>query len=646
MAAINEHDRSRKQTPVWRRLRVERLEDRQLLAVVSVHWGMDGFARPVEVRIGLPEPLAAVLERFADVEENRLTGGALEAMRQPSVFDEPATTSKSIVAEPADLRYRAGAVADAFLAQYGRSFGLSEPLEELVPVEVEADQIGMTHVKYQQQYHGVTVYGTGLNVHLRTDGSVDTASGRLVSDVALDAVPRVSAADAIRHAQTLFAQQFAVPEGAAAQVVSTTLYVWNGELIDNEAPRPSQLVWEIFLSLDGTLANEQYYIDAHSGDLVFQVTANRYLNREVYDVQWINDWDYYWRLDYYEPSLRYTFGRSEGQPPRGENPQYLMPWTNPYEVVNPYEDPAIVDTVYDMLEQVHESLFVTFGRNGANGQGGTGPGNTVTTVWVGDRTFSGSAYLQPSGRVMDFGTIFVGGNVDLNMLAHEYGHLVNNERNLVYSNESGAIEECFADCISESCELYASGYFDWVFMGEWPGRRGRSLKSPHELNCSGRSLPDRYRDPLFYLGSDDLGGIHGNTTVVSKATYLISEGGSHNGFEIRSLGIDKLQQIWWRTYMQYLVPSETFNSAYGNFIQAARDLYGDTDADEVRKALQAVEMHLPRRDQPMPTVVDEVTVSGAPVNAISIQFNAEVDVTAMLAVAGRRRLHCHGRQPG
>lgn len=87
-----------------------------------------------------------------------------------------------------------------------------------------------------------------------------------------------------------------------------------------------------------------------------------------------------------------------------------------------------------------------------------------------------------------------------------------------------------------------------------------------------------------------MGGVHMNSTVPSKAFYLMSEGGTFNYCTINGIGIKKVEQILYRAMMSYYAQTETFNAAYAHIIQAAEDLYGPADVEQVRRALQAVEM--------------------------------------------------------
>lgn len=62
----------------------------------------------------------------------------------------------------------------------------------------------MHHVRYQQTYQRVPVFGGELIVHLNSDGDVRVVNGRVVPEIDLDPTPRLSAQHAIELAVEAF----------------------------------------------------------------------------------------------------------------------------------------------------------------------------------------------------------------------------------------------------------------------------------------------------------------------------------------------------------------------------------------------------------------------------------------------------------
>ena len=130
--------------------------------------------------------------------------------------------------------------------------------------------------------------------------------------------------------------------------------------------------------------------------------------------------------------------------------------------------------------------------------------------------------LSDTGQYVDY---FAGA---LDIVAHEVTHgLTDRSSQLIYENESGALNEAFSDIIGTSTEFFyqtpGSGprQADYL-IGEDVVRPGgiRSLSNPQSFGD-----PDHYS--RRFLGPDDNGGVHINSTIVSHAFYLAIEGGTN-----------------------------------------------------------------------------------------------------------------------
>ncbi len=308
-------------------------------------------------------------------------------------------------------------------------------------------------------------------------------------------------------------------------------------------------------------------------------------------------------LDRFSTQHNYWFGRSEAQPVRGPNP--LGP---------PYSGSTDVDKLYDLAPSVHQYYVDKFGRNGVNGVGGSGTGvdprflpSHYGALANSNGSAAGATYCADgmgATAVPSAGYIGVcAGSVDEDTVGHEMFHLVSNPHLVTNSlagnlpvGETGAISESLSDFFGAALERYATGSFDWL-QTEGPGDTVvRNMANPGSLvdPVLGFPFPDRYLSPHFYTGAIDSGGIHHNSTILSKASYLLTAGGSFNGYNIAAIGFDKVEQVLYRALTNYFQPVETFNEAYVDIIQAATDLYPASDVAEVTKALRAVELNLYR----------------------------------------------------
>ncbi|MDI6778256.1 MAG: M4 family metallopeptidase [Patescibacteria group bacterium] len=463
--------------------------------------------------------------------------------------------------------------AKQFLEDYGGYFGIDDPEKDLKLVKKSKDKQGITHLRYNQEYEGVPVFGGQMIVHLKKDLSSVSANAGLAPDVSLDVDPRISKEKAEKEASEKWEEKF---DGENPKILDSKLVVFSEELTKNDPEGKDSLVWLVEIFESQPRSHEYYFVDAKSGKIIFQITGIKEINRQVFDCS-NGDWPCY--LD--DLVGGYTYGRSEGQPARGANPA---------------QGGTDVDDSYDMAGSMHNYLQNEFSRNGGNNQGGIGDGyytdvaNTDVYDYL-DGIWGGC----PNAFFDGFSVNFCKGLVYDDVFGHEYGHAIVDfsvSGGLTYSYESGALHEAYADIFGETLENERTGSSDWLAGADVniSGFTGplRSIRDPGSLGD-----PARFYDSNFYCGSSDYGGVHLNSPVVSHAAYLLTEGGSFNGCSVSGIGRDKMERIFYRALTSYFTSSTDFNAAYSALNLACGDLYGTGSGEcvSVRQALQAAEIN-------------------------------------------------------
>lgn len=476
--------------------------------------------------------------------------------------------------------------AQAFLERHGAAFGAINPSTDLTLANIAEDELGMSHLQYNQVINGVPVFGAGTKVHVDRSGIIRAASGRVADAPAVNTIPAISSDEAASHANSLWSAQ---GRAASPQVLSSTLYVYDPNIISPLSSSAPQLAWAVRLYSDYSAEHELYFISAENGSLLGQLPGGTRLNRQVYDCSYGDGYCY---LDIYHAPWNYTFGRSEGKPARGYNPWYQ------YHYSLSVND---TDRVYDGFMLADAYLLEKFGRNGANGYGGAGDGAQVPSGASRGYSFieragypeCPNAFFDGIGRLY-----FCVGLVTADVMAHEYFHAVTHfTAGLVYQGESGALNESFSDIFGEAVEYYAFGANDWVMGAGTLWQVGlRSLANPtfvytHPYYGPSGPYPDRFYSPYYYCGSDDHGGVHTNNGVLNHAAYLTAMGGSYNGCSIAGLGRDKEERIFYRALTRYLSAASRFSDAYHALLAACGDLYDALDCLQLKKALLAVELN-------------------------------------------------------
>jgi thermolysin len=176
----------------------------------------------------------------------------------------------------------------------------------------------------------------------------------------------------------------------------------------------------------------------------------------------------------------------------------------------------------------------------------------------------------------------------LDVAAHELTHAVTDSTsNLIYMNESGALNESFSDIMGTAVEFYYQpvgagvGQADFL-LGE------DSVRTPSGVGLQGiRSMvsPTAFGDPDHYsirfTGTTDNGGVHINSGIPNHALYLAVVGGTNrvSGLSVTGVGVanmEQMEKVFYRAFTLLMPANATFSTARAATIQAARDLYGAT----------------------------------------------------------------------
>ena len=184
------------------------------------------------------------------------------------------------------------------------------------------------------------------------------------------------------------------------------------------------------------------------------------------------------------------------------------------------------------------------------------------------------------------------------VVGHELTHGVTQYTSgLVYYFQSGAINESLSDTWGEWIDLTNGKGNDspgvsWLYGEDLPGGAGRSMQNPPAFGD-----PDRMTSPLYYADPllKDSGGVHYNSGVGNKAAFLITHGGSFNGFTVKGLGIEKAAKIYYKVQTGLLTSGSDYNDL-GNYLkEACNGLKGTAgitsdDCVQVGNAVAATEM--------------------------------------------------------
>ncbi|WP_242143368.1 MULTISPECIES: M4 family metallopeptidase [unclassified Bacillus cereus group] len=467
---------------------------------------------------------------------------------------------------------------------------------------------GTTLVRLQQTYEDRDVYGYQLTAHIDTDGVLTSVSG--------DSAQNLQQQESLKQPINLS------KDDAKKQI----FHIYGNDLVFIEEPETKQVVYvdentgkavnayQINFSatvpeyISGTVL-----IDAQTGNLLKEIVQKSDIQVDPKIVQTM-------KVNKLQNSsgltgtgkddlgINRTFGitkRSDGtyilaDYSRGKG---IETYTANYKDYNNYmrnawaylddfvtsdsqnfTDSKAVSAHY-LATKVYDFYKEKYGRDSFDNNG-----QKVISVVHGWRS-NGSRAGDPTKWFNAFsnGTMLVYGDPLVkayDVAGHEFTHAVTrNESGLVYSGESGAINEALSDILGVAVEKYANnGKFNWT-MGEQSGRIVRDMKNPSSISSR---YPEDYRhyNHLPIDAAHDHGGVHTNSSIINKVAYLIASGGTHNGVVVQGIGEDKMFNIFYYANTDELNMTSDFKELKAACIRVATNLYGENSA-EVQAVQQA-----------------------------------------------------------
>ncbi len=247
---------------------------------------------------------------------------------------------------------------------------------------------------------------------------------------------------------------------------------------------------------------------------------------------------------------------------------------------------------------VDDFYGAVFGRNSLDDQG----------LQIVSKVHYSTRYCNAfwNGRFMTYGDgdgrtcLPLSGGLDVD--GHEMTHGVTEfTSNLIYENESGALNESFSDMMGNTMEFYAAqGGKDPAASPDW--LIGEDVIKNRTGNNGFRNMgdPEEFGDPSdysqLYTGTSDSGGVHTNSGISNHAYYLAVNGGKNASctanavhgvllttkscdVTVPALGLDKAEHIFYDGF--------TSLPEYANFCDARNATVAAAGAKDKKAVGQA-----------------------------------------------------------
>ena len=430
---------------------------------------------------------------------------------------------------------------------------------------------GITKVRFQQYYKGIPVYGQTIAATKTEMGMLTDVTGKMYDfgAKALNVKPTVSAEKAL---QSVLAQDKAIAGNKAVKQEvynkQNDLFVFVFEGKTSLAHRISYVV----PSISGeTPARPVYFVDAHSGSIIYsydnlqtaEVGTGPGGNAKTGQYEYGTDFGF---NDVAQSGSTCTMNNTNV---KTVNLNHGTSGTTAYSYTCPRNTHKAINGAYAPLNDAHFFGGVIF--NMYSDWYNSAPLTFQLTMRVHYSSSYENAFWDGSAMTFGDGATTFYPLVSLDVSAHEVAHgFTEQNSGLIYSNQSGGMNEAYSDMAGEAAEFYMNGSNDWgvgadIFKGSG------SLRYMNNPPADGRSIghADDYTS-----GMD----VHYSSGVYNKAFYLLASTAgwdTHKAFDVMTLA----NQTYWTA-------SSTFDEGACG-VESASDDLGYTTAD-VTAAFAAV----------------------------------------------------------
>jgi len=249
-------------------------------------------------------------------------------------------------------------------------------------------------------------------------------------------------------------------------------------------------------------------------------------------------------------------------------------------------DPAI-NEAYDGSGVTYDLYFDIYGRNSIDNNG-LKLDSTVhyqkgydNAFWDGKQMVYGDG--DEDQPVAD--RLFNRFTIALDVIGHELTHgVTQNEANLAYWDQSGALNESLSDVFGSLVKQYqqkqTANQADWIigeglFTSNVNGVGIRSMKAPgtaYDDPVLGKDpQPAHIKD--YVRTVEDNGGVHINSGIPNHAFYVTA-------LELGGNAWEKAGRIWYKTLTDKLQERSTFQQACNLTVEAAGELFGVNSVEQ------------------------------------------------------------------
>jgi vibriolysin len=451
--------------------------------------------------------------------------------------------------------------------------------DDLVLRKMNVDEDGGRHFRYSQVFQGLPVIGADLVVHVDVKGAVHAVNGTARGDISTS-LGQQGVSQATAMSTITQDARFAGLTASSVQPV----YI---ETDDGKMHKAFEAVMEG--TRGANPARDKVYVDVDTNDIVAVYPQIHFAkNRKIYSAN-------------NGTSLPGTLKRSEGQAANADSTVNAS-YTNSGDTYDAYNMFWSRDS-YDnngaaLIQTVHYST------------------NYCNAFWNGTQMVYGDGNAsQGCGSLA----------LSLDVTAHEMTHAVTEkESGLIYSGESGGINESLSDVFGAFVEAWADG----GRTGTLANNTAVWLIGDEVLAPALRYMCDPAADGVSKdIWTSSLGNVdvHYSSGPSNLMFCLLSKGGTHprgkTTTNVPGIGMDKAIRIYYKAQVDILTSTSKYSNLRTAMEQAATALgYDQATKDAVGCAFAAIAVGTAPAScggtTPPPTPTETVLANGTPVSNI------------------------------
>ncbi len=497
-----------------------------------------------------------------------------------------------------------------FFMTYRSALGLSYD-DSFVLNKVVTDEYGWEHHRMQQYHKGIKVLGAEYILHTK-NGYVEKANGKLARSIHTSVQARINSVQAIEEALSyLPAKRYMwddPKEEAQLKKIKNdeqATYYPSPELVlvDREYPKHTghyilAYVMDVFQA--EPFRKERVLVEAYYGHIIQSFnTLDHQMSHGTANTRYNGERPI--MTDSVAPNLFFLRDLSRGRGIYMDNDddcvedEIFRDDDNYWNNYNENQDEVATDIMFG-TQAAYDYFLNHYGRDSYDDNGIDIHARVHFGTDYSNAAWTGSAMLFGDGdgdRYHPF--------TSFDIVVHEYMHAVTEHTaDLVYRNESGALNESFSDIFSKVVEHeYLPERFSW--------RLAHDIFVDSTANDAIRVMddPNTEDDPAYYKGEhwSNSGRVHTNSGVMNYWFTLLCDGkvGTNevgNDYDITPVGFEKMGEICYRMLTTYLTSTSNYNDAVAASLQAARDIFGgcSPEVSEISEAWHAVGLGNPLQE--------------------------------------------------